>query len=77
MSKAITKDEVILHKKASIKTLNRMLEYFINSSNPKHLKKANLLAYWIENYSEYILREEKYDPLKILFYFKFYNSPFC
>lgn len=68
MSKEITKDEVILHKKASIKTLNQMLEYFINSKNPNHLKKANLLSYWFENFSNYILKEEQYSPIKQINY---------
>ena len=43
MSIELTKEYVISHKKSSIKTLNKMLEFYINSSNPKHLKKANLL----------------------------------
>ncbi len=68
MSKELTKDDVILHKKKAIKALNKMLEYFINSSNPKHLKKANLLSYWFEIFSNYILNEENYSPLRQISY---------
>ncbi len=68
MSKELTKEYVILHKKSSIKTLNKMLEFYINSDNPKHLKKANLLSYWLESFSNYILNEENYSPLKQISY---------
>lgn len=61
MSKNITDDEIIKHKKNAIKQLNNMFEIFINSSNPKHKKKADLVAYWIENYTKYLLTEEKFN----------------
>lgn len=47
MSKELTKESVIQNKKESIKTLNKMLEFFINDPTGKHLKKANLISYWI------------------------------
>ena len=39
MSKEITKEEVIFHKKQAIKKVNNLLELYINHSDPKYLKK--------------------------------------
>ena len=61
MGKNITDDDIIKHKKNAIKQLNNTFEVFINSPNPKHKKKADLVAYWIESYSKYLLTEEKFD----------------
>lgn len=61
MGKNITNDDIIKHKKNAIKQLNSMFEVFINSPNPKHMKKVDLIAYWIESYSKYLLLEEKFD----------------
>lgn len=61
MGKNITNDDIIKHKKNAIKQLNNMFEVFINSPNPKHMKKVDLIAYWIESYSKYLLLEEKFD----------------
>lgn len=65
MSKSLTQDEVISHKKKAIRAIGNTFEAFINSPEPKHLKKADLLAYWIESFSSYILNEEKFDYSKI------------
>ncbi|MBP5493805.1 MAG: type II toxin-antitoxin system PemK/MazF family toxin [Lachnospiraceae bacterium] len=65
MSRTITKDEVVSHKKKAIKAIGNTFEAFINSPEDRHLKKADLLAYWIESFSSYILDEEKYDYSKI------------
>ena len=61
MGKNITDDDIIKHKKNAIKQLTNTFEVFINSPNPKHKKKADLVAYWIESYSKYLLTEEKFD----------------
>lgn len=71
MKKELTKENVILHKKTAIKKLNKTLEYFINdpSSNAsKHLKKADLISYWLENYSDYLASEEVFDSKKLIAY---------
>jgi mRNA-degrading endonuclease toxin of MazEF toxin-antitoxin module len=68
MSKELTKDEVIIHKKSAIKMLNNLLEHYINSDDKKSLKKANLLAYWLEDFSNYIYKEESYSPVKQIRY---------
>lgn len=61
MGSNITDEDIIKHKKSAIKQLNNTFETFINSPNAKHKKKADLIAYWIENYSKYLLSEEKFD----------------
>lgn len=68
MSKELIKEEVILNKKQSIKALNTMLEYFINDPSGKHLKKANLISYWIKDYVKMINFEESFNPAKNIAY---------
>lgn len=68
MAKEFTKEEVILNKKDAIKTLNKMLEYFINTPSEKHLKKANLISTWIKTYSNMIAFEEEFDPNRNIAY---------
>ena len=54
MSSEITKENVITNKKEAIKSLNKLLEYYINDPSGKHLKKANLISYWIkDNFIDY------------------------
>lgn len=68
MSKGLTKEEVIFHKKHAIKEINKLLEKYINHPNTKYLKKANLLSYWLENFSYYISNETSFDPKKLISY---------
>lgn len=68
MSAPITKEDVIKNKKESIKALNTMLEGFINDPSGKHLKKANLISYWLKDYAKMIGFEEKFDPTKNIAY---------
>ena len=62
MSAPITKEDVIKNKKESIKCINKMLEGFINDPTEKHLKKANLISYWLKDYVKMI----GFDKLLIL-----------
>ncbi len=68
MSKGFTKEDVIQNKKEAIKSLNNLLERYINDSSQKHLKKANLISYWLKDYSQLISFEEKFDPTKNIRY---------
>lgn len=68
MKKELTKEDVIQNKKEAIKALNNMLELYINDSNDKHLKKANLLSYWIKDYVRMIKFEEIFKPTKNIAY---------
>ena len=65
MDKSIKKDNVIKNKKESIKSLNNTFETFINNPNDKYLKKADLIAYWIKQYSKYLVNEESFDYSRI------------
>lgn len=68
LSKEFTKEDVIQNKKEAIKSLNKMLEFYINDTSEKHLKKANLISYWIKDYVRLINFEEKFDPTKNIAY---------
>lgn len=68
MSKEFTKEEIIQHKKESIKALNRLLEGYINEPSGKHLKKANLISFWIKKYVDLINFEETFDPTRNIAY---------
>ena len=68
MGREITKDIAIQHKKLAIRKMNNVFEAFINNPDDKYLKKADLLAYWLENFSDYLLNEQKFDYSKILSY---------
>ena len=64
MSSEITKENVITNKKEAIKSLNKLLEYYINDPSGKHLKKANLISYWIKDYTRFINFEESFEPTR-------------
>ena len=68
MSKFFTREEVIQNKKEAIKSLNQMLEYLINDKSMRHLKKANLVSFWIKDYVKMINFEENFDPTKNIAY---------
>ena len=68
MSEELTKEKVIQHKKAAIKKLNALLEMYINDDSNTHLKKANLISYWLESYSTYLRNEETFDPKRLISY---------
>ena len=71
MSKEFTKDDVIANKKEAIKSLNQLLESLLNDGsdlNEKHLKKANLISYWIKDYVNMLKFEEKFEPTKNISY---------
>ncbi len=68
MAKSFTKEDVIQNKKEAIKSLNKLLESYINDSSMKHLKKAHLISYWIKDYVNLINYEERFDPTKNIAY---------
>lgn len=68
MPKAFTKESVIQNKKEAIKSINKLLEQYINDPSEKHLKKANILSYWLKDFSKYIQNEEHFDPAKNISY---------
>lgn len=68
MSKELTKETVAAHKKAAIGKLDNLLRKYIYSGDEKQLKKANLISYWLENFSNYVSFEEQFDPTRIINY---------
>lgn len=64
----IDKEKVIQNKKNSIKQINRLLENYINSSDTRLLKKANLISYWLKTFCDYVEFEEKFEPKKLISY---------
>lgn len=68
LSKPFTKEDVIQNKKSAILALNKQLEYYINDPTGKHLKKANLISYWIKDFTRMIRYEENFIPSKNIAY---------
>ena len=68
MGKILDQESVIQHKKKAIRKLNSTLEHFINSNDSKSLKKADLISYWLEQYSGYLVAEESYDYKRVMHY---------
>ena len=65
LSKAYTQDEAIALKKKCFKSLTKMLESYIakpvpaSSDDTDYMKKAALIAKWLNQYANYLLFEEK------------------
>lgn len=68
MSKQLDKESVIKNKKSAIQQLNKLLEQYINDASGEHLKKANLISYWLQDYVKYIRFEDKFDPKRNVSY---------
>lgn len=49
----------VAHKKIALNQIDTLLTYHIENNN---LKKANLLAYWFEDFTKYNLAEENFNP---------------
>ncbi len=65
MGREVTKEIAIQHKKQAIRKMGNVFEAFINNPDDKYLKKADLLAYWLETFSGYLLDEQKFDYSKL------------
>ena len=68
LSRPFTKEDVIQNKKSAIRALNKQLEYYINDPSGNHLKKANLISYWLKDYVRMINYEEKFNPTRNIAY---------
>lgn len=68
MSKEITEEEVIKHKKRAIQTLNNLMEGYIKTHDNELLKKANLISYWLESFSLYVGHEDSFDSSRLIRY---------
>ena len=68
MKDSLNNESVISNKKDAIRKLNRLLEGYINDPSGKHLKKANLISYWLKDYTRYLNFEEKFNPTRNIAY---------
>lgn len=68
MSQNFTKEEIIQHKKRSIRKVNSLLESYISDGSTDLLKKTNLISYWLEDFVKYISFEDKFDSTKLMRY---------
>lgn len=68
MQKELTKENVTKNKDKAICNLNTLLETLINDSYDQHLKKANLISYWLNNYVMYINAEETFSTKNLIRY---------
>ena len=59
-------DEIVTFKKNSIRHLNNTIEFFLKSEDT--YKKAQLVCKWLNEFSNYIRFEEKFDPVKNIAY---------
>ncbi|MCM1308418.1 MAG: type II toxin-antitoxin system PemK/MazF family toxin [Butyrivibrio sp.] len=68
MSEPKKPEEVLQHIKSSTDKLTKLLETYANSKDIKLIKKADLLSYWIDEYSDYIQNETVFKPAKLKSY---------
>ena len=61
MSKKFNKSSANIHKKKAIDKLENLIDKYIADGS----KKAELLSYWLEDYSKYLEFEPKFDPKKL------------
>lgn len=59
-----SKKDVLKNKNQAIDELSYFLNHLIESKDKTSLKKADLLSYWIKNYTNYIKNEKKFIPAK-------------
>lgn len=62
MEENINENKIIKNKNEAISDLNKYLDTCL-LSDKKHIKKANLISYWLKDYIKYIEQEESFNPL--------------
>ena len=67
-NKKISKEDAIKRKKQGIRSLNGLLESYINSDNEKLYKKAFNISSWIHSYTNYLYFESCFIPAKNIAY---------
>jgi len=68
MSKPLTKELVENNKKKAFDSMEKLLQSYIDDPSGDHLKKANLISYWLRSYVDYIQQEEAFDSTKLKSY---------
>lgn len=70
MKKYKTNEEVLEHKNAAVSKLDDFLSKKATSEIKNDNKKADLLSYWIEDYVRLLVKEETFNPERIITYRK-------
>lgn len=71
MENELNKDKILINKNNSVNILNNFLDELITSNNITKLKKANLLSYWLKDYTKYLSEEDIYkNPSKKMLSYK-------
>lgn len=65
MSRNLTKEELTAHKDQALMKLDKTIKKYIDSSDHKMTCKADILSFWIEQYSDYLLSESSFSPQKL------------
>ena len=66
MGEILNIDEVVSRNENSLKSMDNLLSEYINSGD--NLKKANLISYWIKDFSNYIKFEDEFDSKRLIRY---------
>lgn len=65
MSKCKTEEELDLHKRNSLQTLDNYISTLISNVDPKVRHKADKFCYWLEDYAKYLNYEKKFNPIEL------------
>lgn len=65
MAKKKTKEEIQLHSQNALKTLESLLNSYIESEDYSIVSKADKLSYWLEAYSRLLKNETTFIPSKL------------
>ena len=68
MSRKRNSKNVTENKNEAVQKLDSLLTKMIHSKTDKLLKKSDLVSYWIKSFSDYIYREESFNPNKLIRY---------
>lgn len=68
MSKELTKEELTSQKDSMIRKFNDLLTDYIAASDSHLNKKASLISYWMNSFTQYIKTEEDFEPAKLKSY---------
>nr|DAL06332.1 MAG TPA: PemK-like protein [Caudoviricetes sp.] len=64
----LKKNEFLNHKNKVIKKLDKYLEHLIAEDNSAYNKKADLISYWLDEFTQYLQWEETFTPSKLIRY---------
>ncbi|MCI6637396.1 MAG: type II toxin-antitoxin system PemK/MazF family toxin [Lachnospiraceae bacterium] len=68
MGASVSDEAIKRHKELSIRRIDGLLDSYIVTGDTKHMKKADLISYWLEEFSKYISQEESFDPGRLIRY---------